>query len=87
MTTTTTDTTIVDAVIEGLAETLDRPMEGVTAQTSLFHEIGLDSTGVLDLLMVLEERLGIELDVESLEMKDFTTVGTLAAYLAHERDA
>lgn len=87
MTTTAATDHVVEAVIDGLAETLDRPMEGVTEQTSLFHEVGLDSTAVLDLLMVLEERLGVEVDMETLEMKDFTTVGSLARFLAQEMAA
>jgi acyl carrier protein len=37
----------------------------------------MDSTGVLELLMALEDNLGIEVDPENLDMDDFKTVGTL----------
>ncbi|MFS0699024.1 acyl carrier protein [Cellulomonas sp. 179-A 4D5 NHS] len=76
---------VLDAVVAALEEVLERPVTGVSAETSLFQEIGLDSTGVLDLLMVLEESLDLELDMENLEMKDFATVGTLRDFLTDQR--
>ncbi|KSW28528.1 acyl carrier protein [Cellulomonas sp. B6] len=82
-----TDDEVTAAVVAALETVLERPVPGVTRTTSLFHEVGLDSTGVLDLLMVLEETLDLELDMESLEMKDFATVGTLRDFLVAQRAA
>lgn len=82
MTSTTTNPAVVQAVTECLEGVLGRPLVGITEATSIFHEIGLDSTGVLDLLLSLEERLDIEFDMEELEMKDFSTVGTFVTFVA-----
>lgn len=76
-----------DLVVRALSTTLEKPLPGVTLQTSLFHEIGLDSTGVLDLLMNLEEEAGIEIDMEDLDMRDFASVGNLVELVRARKDA
>lgn len=53
----------------------------VIVETMLFDELGLDSTGVLDLTLRLEELLGVELDTDALEMGHFATVGKLVGFL------
>lgn len=76
-----TRTPVVDAIVESLAEVLNQDLENVSEQTELFTELGLDSTGILDLLMALEDRLGIEFDGDQLEMGHFSTVGSLADFV------
>lgn len=70
-----------DLVIRALRTTLDRDFGAVDEDTALFTTLGLDSTGVLDLLMNLEDELGISLEAEELEMSDFSTVGSLVRYV------
>ncbi|WP_432560188.1 acyl carrier protein [Granulicoccus sp. GXG6511] len=74
-------TTTLDLVVRALQTTLDRDLGEVTEDTALFTTLGLDSTGVLDLLMNLEDELGISLEAEELEMSDFATVGSLVRYV------
>lgn len=79
-----TRTEVVDAIRSALAEAIGRDQSHVTEESGIFTEIGLDSTGVLDVLMAVEEILDIELDTEELEMKDFSTVGSLTDFLLVE---
>jgi acyl carrier protein len=74
---------IVSAVERALREVLnDAVPAGLSEKDRLFEDLHLDSTGVLELLMALEESLGIEVDPENLDMDDFQTVGSLTDYLA-----
>jgi acyl carrier protein len=76
-------TSIVSAVERALREVLnDAVPAGLAEDSRLFEDLHLDSTGVLELLMALEENLGIEVDPENLNMDDFQTVGSLTDYLA-----
>lgn len=72
---------IVSGVEASLAEVLKRDTAGLPEETRLFEDLQLDSTSILELLMSLEDGLGIEVDAESLDMEDFRTIGTLADYL------
>jgi acyl carrier protein len=53
----------------------------VAEDTRLFEDLNLDSTTVIELLMALEDVLGILVDPDTLEPKHFTTVGALADYV------
>jgi acyl carrier protein len=68
-------------IAEALGGVLQRDLGDIGPETMLFDELGLDSTGVLDLMLKLEELLGIELDTDELEMGHFATVGNLARFL------
>lgn len=68
-------------IAEALGGVLQRDLGGIGPETMLFDELGLDSTGVLDLMLQLEELLGIELDTDDLEMGHFATVSNLAGFL------
>jgi acyl carrier protein len=72
---------VVAAVETALSEVLEREVTGLTEDTRLFEDIHLDSTSVLEMLMTLEDAIGIEVDPETLDMDDFKSVGTLADYL------
>ncbi|HEY2443906.1 MAG TPA: acyl carrier protein [Streptosporangiaceae bacterium] len=74
-------TEIIQAVTECLAEVTKREVRGLTPDTRLFEDLHLDSTSILELLMAVEDRVDIEVDPERLNMDDFQTVGTLAAYV------
>lgn len=73
---------LIGAISETLTEVLKRDLPDLTEQTRLFEELHLDSTSILELLMALEDRIGIEVDPESLNMDDFASIGTLVDYLS-----
>ncbi|GAA1978405.1 acyl carrier protein [Amycolatopsis minnesotensis] len=72
---------VTSAIGDALAGVLDYELPSLTEETRLFDELGLDSTGVLELLMQLEETLDIELEADGFEMSDFHTVGSLADFV------
>jgi acyl carrier protein len=75
-------TEIAGHVTSSLSSVLRRDVAELSDDTRLFEDLHLDSTAILELLMALEDNVGIEVDPESLDMDDFRTVGTLTDYLA-----
>ncbi|MFD0772492.1 acyl carrier protein [Streptomonospora algeriensis] len=75
----------VSAIVDALGKVLEREVTEATEATQLFEELHLDSTSVLELLMVLEDTTGVEVDPEEIDMDDFATVGSLASYLESQR--
>jgi acyl carrier protein len=73
---------LVDSIRDLLPHVLKREVTGTTADTALMDALGLSSTTGLELVLELEERLGLEISVEDLGRDDFGTVGTLADYVA-----
>jgi acyl carrier protein len=80
------DPALRDVVLESICALLPRVLKrdvgGVTADTTLMETLGMSSTTALELVLELEERLEREISVEDLEREDFTTIGTLAGYIA-----
>jgi acyl carrier protein len=76
---------VILAIEAALTEVLEREVTGLTGEVRLFDDLHLDSTTVLELLMALEDGIGIEIDPESLNMDDFTSVDTLTNYLLARR--
>ncbi|MCM3129321.1 acyl carrier protein [Paenibacillus provencensis] len=73
---------IKGALEEVLNTKEERP---IGLETSLFEELHLDSTSVLELLMTLEDRIeGLEIDPDELEPDVFSTVGSLAEYIERQ---
>lgn len=77
---------VVDAIGSALGNVLDSELPPITEDTKLF-DLGLDSTGVLELLLQLEDELGQEFDTENLEMGHFETVRALADFVSAEMDS
>jgi acyl carrier protein len=75
---------IVNEISTALGEVLDYELPPLTEKSRLFDELGLDSTGVFDLLMRLEDLLTVEFDTDTLEMSHFASVGSLADFVAGE---
>jgi acyl carrier protein len=75
------------ALRDALGEVLDRDLPALSDGTRLFGDLGLDSTGVIELLMALEDSVGVQVDPEELTAEVFDTVGTLTAYLSAGRAA
>lgn len=72
---------MIAAVEAALSEVLNREVTDLTDETRLFEDMHLDSTSILELMMSLEDAVGILVDPETLDMDDFKSVGTLANYL------
>jgi acyl carrier protein len=72
---------VTDQILEALRKVLGTELVDAAEDTRLFEDVGLDSTTVLELLMAVEDRLGVELDAESLEQHHFSTVGTLCSFV------
>ncbi|MET9193137.1 acyl carrier protein [Streptomyces olivaceus] len=75
---------VTTAVTQALGDVLERDLTGVSPDTELFGELGLDSTGVLDLLLRLEDLTGCEFDTDELEMSHFATVASLTDFVLAE---
>jgi len=54
----------------------------LAADTRLLDELSIDSTGIIELLMELEDIVGFEVDPDTLDPAVFQTAGSLADYLA-----
>ncbi|WP_430789509.1 acyl carrier protein [Actinoplanes sp. G11-F43] len=76
---------IVTVIVSVLEEVLNQELTDVTAETRLFDDLNLDSTGVLALLMSLEDALDMQVDPEDLQKSDLDSVGSLAAFVAGNR--
>ncbi|MEA4964957.1 MAG: acyl carrier protein [Oscillospiraceae bacterium] len=65
-----------DRICEYLAAQLDVSTETITAETT-FESLGIDSLDIVEMVMDLEEKLGVELELND----KITTVGELAAFV------
>jgi acyl carrier protein len=72
---------IVDQVRMSLSAVLNQDVAQLHEDTRLFEELGLDSTSVIELLMHLEDTVGLQVDPDDLEPEVFQTIGTLADYV------
>ncbi|GAA1984716.1 phosphopantetheine-binding protein [Catenulispora subtropica] len=73
---------VVDTVCLLLPDVLKRDVDGAGEATTLMEDLGMSSTGALEIVLLLEENLEIEISVEDLGREHFETVGTLADYVA-----
>ena len=80
------DTALRERVIESIGMVLPRMLEreipAVTESMLLMDELGLRSTAMIELLVELEEDLGIQIDVEDIDRDDMSSVGDLASFVA-----
>jgi acyl carrier protein len=72
---------VIAGIERALTEVLNRELPVLTEDVRLFDDLNMDSTMALELLMALEDTIGVEIDAENLSMDDFQTIGTLADYL------
>jgi acyl carrier protein len=78
---------VVDVMREILANLLEFS-DPITEDMHLMHELGLSSTLGLELLLQLEDRLEILIDVEKMNQDKVNTVGDFATFIAgHSRPA
>ncbi|RBM20474.1 acyl carrier protein [Streptomyces sp. PT12] len=74
-------TEIVGHLRTALSAVLNRPLDELAPELSLFDDLALDSTSVIELLMSLEDTVGLEIDPDELGPEVFRTVGTLTDYV------
>ena len=74
-------TGIIVHIQQSLTVALGREITGLHETTMLYEDLGLESIGTLELLLDLEDTLGIEVDPEVLELEVFRTVGSLTDYV------
>lgn len=72
---------VIAGIERALADVLQRELPALAEDVRLFDDLNMDSTTALELLMTLEDTIGVEIDAENLSMDDFQTIGTLADYL------
>lgn len=78
------DVTDTRAVVkQALVEVLEKDLPELTDETRLFGDLGLDSTSVIDLLMSLEDSLGLLIDPDELTAEAFDTFASLTGYVAN----
>ena len=65
-----------EKLIERLAAYVEADPKTMAAETS-FESLGIDSLDTVELIMDLEDELGIELEVD----EKITTIGELAAFI------
>jgi acyl carrier protein len=73
---------IVDAMAVLVRRVLPDDVE-VAEDSLLMEHLGLSSSLVLELLLELEEKFDIQIDVEGMDEDELRTVGQLAGYIAH----
>lgn len=79
------DTELRPRVVEAMTEVIARLSERdgpVTEDMDMADELGLSSSLGLELLLEVEERLGVQIDVEKMRTDELRTVGQPAAFIA-----
>ena len=72
---------ILDRLRSSLSEVLNREVPELREDARLFDDLSLDSTSVIELLMSLEDTVGLQIDPEELGPEVIKTVATLADYV------
>jgi acyl carrier protein len=72
---------IVSHLQVSLSAVLNREVTSTTPQSRLGDDLGMDSTSVIQLLMSLEDTMGLEMDLDALRPEVFRTIGSLTDYL------
>lgn len=70
---------IENQLCDFLRENILAPDVAVTAETELV-DIGVDSFSLMELVLFIERRFGLELAAEALTPENIASVGTLSAY-------
>ena len=78
------DATLADEVQALLTEML---IEVSSPEADLFANGGLDSLSLVQLILRLEGRFGIKLDLDALEVKDFRSVRSISRLVLSRKPA
>ena len=71
---------IFQAIAELIAERMECDAADITMD-SPFHDLGIDSLDTVELLMNLEDKIGIEIELD----QKVTTVGDLVAFIESKK--
>lgn len=72
---------VVAALENALTDVLERPVTGLAGDVKLFDDLHLDSTTMLEMLMALEDSIGLVVDPEDLDVDDFISVDTFTDFV------
>jgi acyl carrier protein len=80
---------VTPALRELIAETTNSglPAASITLDSRLFDDCGLDSTSIVQLILAIEERLGIAFDESDLDAEAFQTLRSLANLVVSKQSA
>ncbi|MFD3326420.1 phosphopantetheine-binding protein [Streptomyces sp. NPDC058701] len=73
---------VLRAIEKALAEVLEREVSELPEDTRLFDDLRLDSSSVLELLLLVEESTGAVVNPEDLDIDHLRTVRSFADYVA-----
>ena len=76
-----TEQEIFKAIAETVAERTDCSAADVKMESS-FHDLGIDSLDTVELLMELEDKLGISIELD----KKIETVGDLVSFIQNKEN-
>ncbi len=52
-----------------------------SGETDIINEVGLDSLGMVNFLMRMEEDLGVEIDINKLEISHLSSINSLCTFI------
>ncbi|MEX0729543.1 MAG: phosphopantetheine-binding protein [Aquisalimonadaceae bacterium] len=70
-----------EALRQAVIKVLEEDVRPLRNEMSMFEDLRMDSTTMLETLMELENTLQFKIDPEELEIEDFLTVGTYVQFL------
>lgn len=73
---------VFDSISRLLPRVLDRELPAISADMKLMSELGMRSASMLELLLEIEDDLGIQIEVEDIDGAAMTSVGDLADFVA-----
>jgi acyl carrier protein len=72
---------VISALETALTDVLERPVTGLHGEVRLFDDLHLDSTTMLEMLMALEDSIGLVVDPGELDVDDFESVDTFTDFV------
>ncbi|GAA1940051.1 hypothetical protein GCM10009738_11620 [Kitasatospora viridis] len=86
VTTEPADAELRGRIRRGIEEVLPRLLKVELAEipenACFFEDFGLTSSGTIELVLEIEEQLGLQVDVEQLGLDDLRSIGSLTDYVA-----
>ncbi|MEU3251189.1 phosphopantetheine-binding protein [Streptomyces sp. NPDC006997] len=77
---------IIEHLRQSLTVILGRPLPEFGEETRILEDLEMDSMRFVELLMSLEDTLGLEADPETLDPEVFQSAGSFAAYIKDRLD-
>jgi acyl carrier protein len=76
---------VVAGISAALRDVLDHDVPELGEETRLFDDLGLESASVLELLMIVEDAMGITVDAEELDIDDLRSIRSFADFVQARR--